>query len=159
MFASKWSGWWWPVSLAVRHQRSWLSPPINPVRPQAIRSVPTSQLSHWEWFECLRCNYGCKNYNLPIINRHWREKVAIEIELTVNAKVKGFIIQGLAQSKQGLPVLCHHHAGRPSECYYAVWFECQPQGHSILHRLLLNFFPVLSQIQATVHPYKLNKFT
>lgn len=43
--------------------------------------------------------------------------------------VKALSFKGSAQERRGLPVLCHRHAGRPSECYYAVWFECQLQGH------------------------------
>lgn len=35
-------------------------------------------------------------------------------------RVRTLSFKGKAQETQGLQVLCHHHAGRPSECYYAV---------------------------------------
>lgn len=127
-----WIGSSWPEvtsHLAVRLSWSWMSAPIKRSRLHVTQRLFTFQFLHEERELCVSgapvdeewCTFLCFPSDSEPLT---------EVALTVNAEGKGFIIEGQSPGEAGWPVLWHHHAGRPSECCYVVWFERRLQGRS-----------------------------
>lgn len=107
MFGSKWVK---PGQIRPAHGHAC---PLQSILA-GFKSLPTYQ-PPLSGVNCLR----------RFLSRRW-DGSAIRTQLNGKCEWhKVFLIQGQNERVRPVLMLYHHHAGRPSECYYAVWCECQ----------------------------------